>query len=58
MDIANVSRVYSQASVTQQASLSVAKMAMDTSTQNMDDLSKMLQQSVQPHLGGSIDLKL
>jgi len=58
MDIANVSRVYSQANVAQQASLSVAKMAMDTSTQDMDNLGKMLQQSVQPHLGGSIDLKL
>ena len=58
MDIAGISMALSQMKVHQQVSLSVAKLAMDSSKQSMDDLSKTMQQSVQPHLGQSIDIKL
>jgi Putative motility protein len=57
MDIAALS-VMNQSQIQQQASLSVMKMAMNTAEQNSVELTKMLEQSVQPHLGSSIDLKL
>ena len=58
MDVAALSMALSQMKVSQQVGYSVTKMAMDSSKQSMDDLSKVLQQSVQPHLGSSIDIKL
>ncbi|WP_110942986.1 YjfB family protein [Inediibacterium massiliense] len=58
MDIAALSMGLSQMKVAQQSSVSVMKMAMDTSKEQMSDLTKMMEQSVNPHIGGSIDLKL
>ncbi|WZL73751.1 YjfB family protein [Clostridiaceae bacterium 35-E11] len=65
MDIAALSMGLSQMKVAQQASFSVMKMAMDTAkgqtadlTQMMEANTKMLEQSVNPHLGGSIDMRL
>jgi RNA-splicing ligase RtcB len=58
MDIAALSIMMNQSQVQQQASISVMKMAMNTAEQNSTGLTKMLEQSVQPHLGSSIDLKL
>ena len=34
------------------------KMAMETSEVQVADLTKMMEQSVTPHLGGSIDISL
>lgn len=45
MDIAAVSMGLSQMRVSQQASLSVMKMAMDTGTEQMTDMVKMLETS-------------
>lgn len=58
MDIAVLTIMMNQSQIQQQASLSVMKIAMNTAEQNSVDLTKMLEQSVQPHLGSSIDLKL
>jgi RNA-splicing ligase RtcB len=58
MDIAALSVMMNQSQVQQQASLSVMKMAMNTAEQNGAQMTKMLEQSVQPHLGSSIDLKI
>jgi hypothetical protein len=58
MDIAALSVMINQSQIQQQACLSVMKMAMNTAEQNSVDLTKMLEQTVQPHLGNSIDLKL
>ena len=65
MDIAALSMGLSQMKVAQQASLSVMKMAMDTAKTQATDLTQMLQvntkimeQSVAPHIGGNIDIKL
>jgi hypothetical protein len=58
MDIAALSVMMNQSQIQQQTSLSVLKMAMNTAEQNSVDLTKMLEQNVQPHLGNSIDLKL
>lgn len=65
MDIAKVSMAMSQASLKQQASLSVLKHAMTTAEVNANGLIEMLNQSVSaggnaphPYLGGKIDMKI
>lgn len=65
MDIAALSMGLSQMKVAQQASISVMKMAMDAGQTQMNDMvqmvqenTKMMEQAAQPHLGGSIDIKL
>ena len=65
MDIAALSMGLSQMKVSQQASVSVMKMAMDTAkgqmadlTQMMDTNTRMMEQSVNPHIGANIDIKL
>ena len=65
MDIAALSTNISQIKVAQQANISVLKMAMDTAevqavdiTQMLEANAKMMEQSINPHLGGNIDIKL
>lgn len=65
MDIAALSMGLSQMKVAQQASTSVLKMAMDSGEASMDKLTEMLdantkimEQSVNPHVGGNLDIKL
>lgn len=58
MDIAGLSMGLSQMKIAQEASTSVLKMAMDTSEEQMADLTKMMETSVNPHVGGSIDISL
>lgn len=65
MDIAALSTNLSQIKVAQQANISVLKMAMDTAevqavdiTQMLEANAKMMEQSINPHLGGNIDIKL
>jgi hypothetical protein len=58
MDIAELSIVLNQSQVQQEATMSVMKMAMNTAEDNSANLTKMLEQSIQPHLGSKIDLKL
>ncbi|WP_341202114.1 YjfB family protein [Planomicrobium okeanokoites] len=57
MDIAALSMVLSQANVRQEATMSVMKKTMDQAESNGQNVVKMLEQSVQPHIGGSIDIK-
>lgn len=66
MDIAAVSMGLSQMRVSQQASLSVMKMAMDTGTEQMTDMVKMLETSTvsapvgspspSPYIGQMLDV--
>ncbi len=58
MDIAGFSMVSSQISLASQVSLAVTKMAMTTATENSEQLAKLMQASVQPGKGASIDIKL
>ncbi|WP_132995187.1 YjfB family protein [Sporanaerobacter acetigenes] len=58
MDIAALSMGLSQMKVAQEASVSVLKMAMDTAKGQSLDLAKMLEQSVNPHVGGNIDISI
>lgn len=57
MDITALSMALSQMNVRQEASISVMKNSMDQAEVNSESVVKMLEQSVQPHLGGSVDLK-
>lgn len=63
MDIPSLSMSLSQMKVAQQASVSVLKMAMDNMKGQNIDMAKMLEvntkimeQSVNPHIGGNIDI--
>lgn len=58
MDIAALSTGLSQMKLAQSVSLSVAKLSMDTAQTQATEMVKALEQSVQPHLGGNIDLRL
>jgi hypothetical protein len=64
MDIAALSMAMSQSSLMQDASLSVMKIAMDTAKVNAANMTELLsqtsamQQSVQPHLGSGLDIKI
>lgn len=57
MDIAALSMALSQMNVRQEATVSVMKKSMDQAESSGQDIIKMLEQSVQPHIGGSIDIK-
>ena len=58
MDIAALSMGLSQMKISQEIGTSVLKMAMDTSEGQMADLTKMMETSVNPHIGGSVDISL
>jgi hypothetical protein len=66
MDIALMSIALSQGQIQQQASMSVMKMAMGSAEQQGEVLQQLMstanpsaiQHAAQPHLGGSIDLKV
>ena len=65
MDIAALSVLMSQGQVQQQVGVSVMKMAMNTASTQSDmitsllgETAKSLEMSVQPHLGGSVDVKV
>lgn len=65
MDIAALSVLMSQGQVQQQAGVSVMKMAMNVAetqgnmmTDLLDKTAKSLEMSVQPHLGGSVDIRV
>lgn len=64
MDIAALSMTMKQGQVQQAASVSVLKMAMDNARQNGKDFTRMIQsvtrvmeQSVTPHLGNNLDIR-
>ena len=58
MDIAALSMRLSQANLMSSVNLSVLSMSMDTVEEAGDAMIKMMEQSVTPELGQSIDIKL
>lgn len=58
MDIAAMSMSLSQMQLSQEVGTSVLKMAMDNSKEMMNDMTKMMEQTMNPHIGGNIDIKL
>ena len=55
MDIGALSTMNTQASVGVQVGVAVTKLAMDTATQDSDDLTKMMEMSVNPNIGKNFD---
>jgi Putative motility protein len=58
MDIAALSTIMSQNSLSQAVSVRVLKMSNDQAMQDGSALIKMMEQSVQPNLGGKIDIRI
>ena len=65
MDIAALSMELSQMKITQQASISVMKMAMEAGKTQMNDMlkiiedtTKIMERSVTPHLGANVDIRI
>lgn len=65
MDIGALSMNLSQMRLSQEVGAAVMKMSMDTANINASDLIKLLesstkamQQSINPHIGGNIDVSL
>lgn len=65
MDIAALASVMKHSAIQQQVSLSVMKIAMDAAKGQAVDLTQMLEQttkamelSVNPNLGGNVDIRL
>lgn len=58
MDIAAMSTILSQVKVQQQVGISVIKMAMDTGETQVNELAKMMEQSVNSNLGKNLDISL
>lgn len=58
VDIAAASMLLSQNQVQTQVGIQVLQKAMDVSEVQSQGLINMLEQSVQPHLGGNIDMKI
>ncbi len=58
MDIAALSTSLSQMKLGTQVGTSVAKLSMDSAKKQAAGIIKIMEQSVNPHLGRNIDLKL
>lgn len=65
MDIPSLSTSLSQMNISQEIGVSVLKMAMDTGQSQMNDMlqvleanTKIMEQSITPHIGGNIDIRL
>lgn len=58
MDIAALSIGLSQMKLANEVGASVMKLAMDTATSQSAEMTKMMETSVNPHIGGNIDIKL
>ena len=65
MDIAGLSMALSQLKVSQQANISIMKKAMDTGEMQTDAMVQMIEkstaimeQSINPHLGGNLDITI
>jgi hypothetical protein len=57
MSISSVSSAAGQVSLAQQVSLAVTKLSMNVAIDSGDPLRIMMEQSVNPNLGQTIDLK-
>lgn len=58
MDIAALSVVMHQSRIRQAASLSVMKRVMEMSQVHMQEMQKMLEMAVTPHLGANVDIRI
>lgn len=58
MDIAGLAMVSNQAKLMNQVSIAVAKLAMDASTQQTNEMAKTMEQSLDPERGLALDIKV
>ena len=58
MDITALSMGLSQMKIAHQASISVLKLPMNAAEVQAVDMAKMTEQSVTPHISGTIDINL
>lgn len=58
MDIAALSTSMSQMNVAVQVQTALTKQAMEISETSSQNMIKAMERSVQPHLGGNIDVRL
>ena len=58
MDVALTSMTLSQSQLMTNVSIAVLKNSLDTADVSADNMIKMLEQSVNPNVGQSIDIKL
>lgn len=58
MDIAALSVVNSQASLSQSVGIQVLSLAKDQSIQQGNDLVRMMEQSINPNIGKNLDIKV
>lgn len=58
MDIAALSIHLNQAKVSQETSIAVMKLAMETGKQTANEIVKMIEKSVDPNLGRIIDVSV
>lgn len=58
MDIAALSIGLKQMNLAQEVGVSVLKMAMNSGEEQINDLLQVMEKSVNPHIGGNIDIKL
>jgi hypothetical protein len=58
MDIAAMSTVMSQSSLSQAVSLKVLNLAKDSAVQQGQQLVQMMNQSLDPNLGNTLDIKI
>jgi hypothetical protein len=58
MDIAALSTSMSQASLAQAVGIKLVNLAKDQAVQQGNDVVKMMEQSVNPNLGGKIDIRI
>lgn len=58
MDIAALSTQLSQANLKQDVSISLMKMVKDQTSVQTEALTKLMETSAQPHLGGNVDIKI
>jgi len=58
MNISTLSTVMKQNSLSQAVGIRLLKMSNDQATQNGQNIVKIMEQSVQPNLGGNLDLKV
>jgi len=58
MDIAALTTLSKQSSLSQAVSIGVLKMAQDNSVRQSQEFIRMMELSVRPHVGGTIDVRV
>lgn len=58
MDIARMASAVKQSSIMQEVGMKMLNKSLDQQKTTGDNMTKMIEQSVQPHIGSKFDMKL